>query len=402
MTRVTILCWAIAIGLIPGSPARCEDSDSLRYHLDLRMQDTNPLTGVHDAWGIGLGANLNRYVGIEVAVDSYELFVEPSGFSKIGEYSVWSIVPQVRLRYPLLRDRLVPYLLVGGGIGFTQFNDRVSTASDLQIDTESSTPVASIGAGIEYFLADNIALGAEVKQLFAGDQTFEIDGTPHGITPNALLAMLTWRLFYPELRPAALAESREKVPTRFYFGVRAGGALPVNDEVFSGIEGNPEPPAYFDTLDQLFGFAVGTNFGRNFGAEISFETYELVLHRPGLGDISELAIYTVLPQLRMRHPLLGGRVVPYALAGVGIGITERNDGRPAGMDLVVDGNDLGIAASLGGGIEYFVTSNIAFNLEARYLFLRCQTLQIDGGPELQSNLDSALFSFGLRIYLGDI
>ncbi len=110
------------------------------------MQDTNPLTGVHDAWGIGLGANLNRYVGIEVAVDSYELFVEPAGFGKIGEYSVWSIVPQVRLRYPLLRDRLVPYLLVGGGIGFTQFNDQVSSASGVTIDTESSTPVASIGA----------------------------------------------------------------------------------------------------------------------------------------------------------------------------------------------------------------------------------------------------------------
>ncbi len=175
----------------------------------------------------------------------------------------------------------------------------------------------------------------------------------------------------------------------------------MNDEVFSGIEAAAEPPAYFDTLDQLFGLAVGMNFGRNFGAEISFETFELVLHRPGLGDITEQAIYTVLPQFRMRHPLLDGRVVPYALAGLGIGISERNDGKPAGMDLVLDGNDLGIAASLGGGIEYFVTSNIAFNLEARYLFLRGQTLQIDGGPELQGNLDSALFSFGIRIYLGD-
>jgi hypothetical protein len=37
---------------------------------------------------------------------------------------VGAFVPQLRLRYPFLDDRLVPYLVAGAGIAFTDFNDR--------------------------------------------------------------------------------------------------------------------------------------------------------------------------------------------------------------------------------------------------------------------------------------
>jgi|GEM_PF-1787543 len=107
--RPFILCFAIGTWLASFPPARGEDSDRLRYYFNFRAQDTNVLTDVHDAWGGALGLNLNRYVGVELAVDNYELFLEPGGYGgTIGELSIWSVMPQVRLRYPLLRDRLVP------------------------------------------------------------------------------------------------------------------------------------------------------------------------------------------------------------------------------------------------------------------------------------------------------
>ncbi len=400
--RPFILWFAIGTWLASFPPARAEDSDRLRYYFNFRGQDTNPLTDVHDAWGGALGLNLNRYVGVELAVDNYELFLEPSGYGgTIGELAIWSVMPQVRLRYPLLRDRLVPYLVAGGGIGFAQFNDPKSAVFGLSVDTDASTPLGSIGGGLEYFIADNIALGFEGKYLFGGDVQYEIEGTPLETSPNAPLLMVSLRVFYPELRPALLAESRDQVPARFYFGLLAGGAIPVNDEVFAGIEAEPEPPAYFDTFNQLFGFLVGMNFGRYLGVEVSAETSEMKLHLPGRGDIGEFANHTIVPQLRARYPMMDGRVVPYAVAGVGVSFAELNDTLPAAEGLSVDVGNTGIAATLGGGVEYFFMSNASLSLEARYLFSRGHTLTIDDGPERDGNLDSVRLSLGLRVYMAD-
>ncbi|CAN5839186.1 hypothetical protein BH20PSE1_BH20PSE1_22220 [soil metagenome] len=400
--RPFILCFAIGTWLASFPPARGEDSDRLRYYFNFRAQDTNVLTDVHDAWGGALGLNLNRYVGVELAVDNYELFLEPGGYGgTIGELSIWSVMPQVRLRYPLLRDRLVPYLVAGGGLGFTQFNDPKRPVFGLSVNTDSSTPLGSIGGGLEYFIGDNIALGVEGKYLFGGDVHYEIEGTALETPPNAPLLMASMRFFYPELRPALFAESRDRVPERFYFGLRAGGAVPVNDEVFTGIEAEPEPPAYFDTFNQLFGGVLGLNFGRYLGIEVSAETSEMKLHLPGRGDLGELATHNIIPQLRARYPMMGGRVVPYAVAGVGVSFTELNDTLPAAEGLSIDADGAGMVAVLGGGVEYFVMSNASLSLEARYLFSRGHTLTIDDGPERDGNLDSVLLSFGLRVYMAD-
>jgi hypothetical protein len=75
----TLRC-ASAIGLFLAGICRGEDSDELRYYLGLRGQDTNPLTEIHDGWGFSLGVNLNEYVGVELAVDSYEKFVDVGNY----------------------------------------------------------------------------------------------------------------------------------------------------------------------------------------------------------------------------------------------------------------------------------------------------------------------------------
>ena len=75
--------------------------------------------------GLALGADINRYWSLEFAAEFTETeLLQPGTGEKIGEYGMWSLLGQVRLRYPMWRDRLVPYFLLGAGIGFAEMNDR--------------------------------------------------------------------------------------------------------------------------------------------------------------------------------------------------------------------------------------------------------------------------------------
>jgi opacity protein-like surface antigen len=394
------LLACLLFGKLLTSTSAAEESDNLRGYLNLRGADTNPRNDIHDAWGIGMGINLNRYVGLELAGDNFEKPFEPGGYEKLGEYAVWSFVPQVRLRYPMLKGRLVPYVIGGVGGAFTQFNDRKYAGFGLDIKTDSSALVGAFGGGIEYFVAHNISVGFEIKYLATSDQEVQVEGKSYGISASAPLIMMSVRLHYPENKPAPPAELLDFVPARVYYGgLRAGGAIPVHNEVFPGIKAEPEPPAYGGTLDQLFGILFGVNFGRHWSAEVTIDGFETVLNLDGVGSIGEYAVVSIIPQARLRYPWLEGRLVPYAVGGVGLGYNEFNDRKPAGADVIIDdGKSYSVAASLGAGIEYYVTSNIAFNFETRYLFSRGQSIRIDGGPERDGNFDSVLFSFGLRVF----
>jgi opacity protein-like surface antigen len=196
-----------------------------------------------------------------------------------------------------------------------------------------------------------------------------------------------------------LVESLPEVPTRLYLTAIAGGALPLREEVFSGIHAKPETTAYLGTFDKVFGFGLGANFGRYLCAEVVAQGYEMLLKLEGAGEIGEYATYAVVPQARFRWPFLEGRVVPYAVGGVGVAFGEFNDRKPAGEGLSISGDQMGVAATIGGGVEYFLMHNIALNFETTYRFSRLQTFQIDDGAERKGNLDSLMFSCGLRIYL---
>ena len=45
--------------------------------------------------------------------------------------------------------------------------------------------------------------------------------------------------------------------------------------------------------------------------------------------------------------------------------SEFNDRKPPGANLQIDTKDFTVAGALGAGIDYFVTSNIAVNFEAK-------------------------------------
>jgi opacity protein-like surface antigen len=398
LRSLVVLGGALALVALPALECVAEDSDRLRYYLHLRGQDTNPATDVHDHWGLSLGANLGRYWGVELSGDTYELLVRFGGRT-VGEYGVGAIVPQLRLRYPLFDDRLVPYVVAGVGVGLAQFNDRKPPAYGIPIkDQESVFPVATLGGGLEYYFADNLALGFEVKYVAASDQTLNINQTRREQAVDGILTTLGLRLLFPELRPPPPPEPGDAVPLRLYVGLRYGGGFTETD-AFSGGEVHPEPAAWFSTITQFFGGAVGLNIGRYLGVEMAAEVYEARLHISGFGNTSELGVGYVIPHARFRYPIAGGRLVPYVLGGVGLSRVQTNDTKSPGKIVDVDVAGYGVGAALGAGVEYFVASNIATGLEARYLTARGHTAQVNGGPERDAHYDVVAVTLTLRVFL---
>ncbi len=395
------LCAVLVLSL-GASLAGAEDSDRLRYYLDLRFGESNPLTRTHDVGGVSLGANLSRYLGAELSMDYYELNLELPGQPKIGELSVFAIAPQVRLRYPLLDDRLVPYFLAGAGVAVAQLNDPTVPTSLSNGSFTDAQPMGVMGVGIEYFLADNIAFGLEGKGVVAGSQGFDADGTAGDVGLSAAMAVGSFRLFYPELHPGQAAESARRATVRFYLDPRVGGALFVHDEPFSGVEARPELSMLGTGFTEDFGASVGASFSSWAAVELSLDVYEAELSLPGVGRLGEYSLFPILLQPRLRWPLLDGRLETYALGGVGVEFAEFNDGTQAARDRGIEGNDSALVGTLGAGLEYYPLPNVAIGLESRYVFSRGHTLRIGDGPELDGNLDTLVLSLGLRMFLFDL
>ncbi|HET9489281.1 MAG TPA: porin family protein [Methylomirabilota bacterium] len=191
-----------------------------------------------------------------------------------------------------------------------------------------------------------------------------------------------------------LAAAADTDAVRGYLGIRIGGALLLDDDLNPHIEGS--------MLQQLVGVGLGVNLGRHLSLELAGDGYELNLKLHGLprgNTVAEYAIYTVVPQLRLRYPLRQGRLTPYALAGVGVSFTEINDQKEPvfDFDIDIDGNTWDVVGALGAGVEYFVASNIALGMEAKYLISRGHEIRLEGRTS-DVKLDSLLFSFGLRIF----
>jgi opacity protein-like surface antigen len=398
---IVLVLVSVLVG-VSGVPARAEDSDRFRPYIGLRFFDTNPATGVHDLFGFSLGANINRYFGAELAGDRYEVHPDISPYGTIGEYGVFALIPQVRVRYPLLDDKLVPYFIGGVGAAFTQFNDRKPRGAGLSIQDQSDTVVAgTAGLGIEYFVADNIAVGVEARYLLAPDPTLLVQGNREKIKISAPLFSFGIRMFYPELHPAPMAEAREHVPTRFYIGARAGGAVIVSPELIPGLEAEPTNNAIGGALSKYFGVSGGFNFGRYLGLEIALDGYEVNLDLNGSGNIGEYAVYTAIPYLRVRYPMAGDRLQPYFLGGFGFGHTEFNDRKPPGNNLSIVANSNSWAMGFGAGIEYFMTSNIALGMEMKYVYTPGHPITIGSNPTRDAAPSALLFSIGLRAFLFD-
>jgi opacity protein-like surface antigen len=383
--------------LLAAAPGRSEDSDQTRYYLSLRFGEITPgLVKAHDAAGGSLGVNLGRHLGFEFALDSYEVKV-----GEVSEMSVLGLIPNVRLRYPLLHDRLTPYML--GGLGMT-----VSQANDARAPVEwkggkNGVQLAgTLGGGIEYFIADNLAVGLEGKYLFSGTVDYTSEGTSDSIGLSSALVSLGIRAFYPELHPVENAEAARKAFARFYLAPRLGAALLVDMEPFAGIHATPEQSVFGSNFTQQFGVSVGATIGPYASVEVAVDNYEFKLSTANLGGIGEYAVFPILVQPRLRYPLLDGSLVPYVLAGVGAEYAQINDRTPSGGSIELFGRDLTVIGGFGAGLDYALLSNVSVGGFAKYIISRGHTFQIDDGPVLSGDLDAFILSLQLTIFFYNV
>jgi opacity protein-like surface antigen len=346
--------------------------------------------------GVFAGVHLNRYLGVEMAADLFEVELRVPGRRAVGEYGMFSLIPQVRARYPLLEGRLTPYVIGGIGVGHNEFNDRKPRGLGLKVDAEGTALVGAVGGGIEYSLANTIAVGVEAKLLLSRDQEIKVQGRGGRANLDALFTAAHLRLLFPD--GAAPVSSRLASWWRPYIGLRTGGAILIHTEAPADLEIRPENAAIGGKVNQLVNVALGVDLGQYAGIELSVDSYETNLTVRPFGAVREYAIYAAIPQLRLRYPLAAGRLAPYLLAGVGLSYAETNDGKPPGFDLPMTKVDYSVAAAAGGGIDYFLATNIAFGLETKYLSSRDHRLSMPGRSSHVS-LDALLISFGTRIFL---
>lgn len=378
--------------------ARAEDADRFRLYFKFYDGDVEPLWGVKDHWSLGLGANLNRYVGTEFAFDYY---VRDWGQTEaVGQASIYNFVPELRLRYPLLKDRLVPYFLAGFGPSWIQSKDVNAWAFNLDPKAQGWSYTAAVGGGLEYFLRDNIALGVEGRYYFVHSIDGTVGGQPVPVDLSAALFTFGLRVYFDENHPRPLVSEDLSPTSRLYFGVRAGVNFITDGELSSGVTLQPKQSAWGGVASQTGGLLLGVDWGRNFGVEIAGDSINHVINVDGLGIVSEYGQGWVTANLRLRMPR--GRWCPYIYAGPGICYTEVKEDKPAALGLNLSGSKLSPAVNIGAGIEYFITRNFSVHADARWAYSWDHTFTIESLLSAKGDISYAAATIGFRVYLFDL
>jgi len=378
---------------------RAEDADRWRPYLRFHSGDVCPLWGVDDLWSIGLGANFNQYSGGELGLDFFERNFGDGSAGTLGEISAWNFVPQLRLRKPLLENRLVPYVIAGIGPSFLQFNDRKPDGYGRDIDIEGYTFAVSVGGGIEYFFADNIAFGVEGKYMWVNPIDGKVDGQTTSVDLSSPIFTFGLRVFFDENTPRPLVRREEPSPWRFFFGVRVGGSLRTDDRWLPGVHLIPEPSAWGGTLNETGALSLGVDFRDWWGIELVADSLEHRIWVKDIGSIGEYSMGTFIPYLRLRRPLGNGRWQPYVMAGVGGTYAEFNDASEASEGLSVNAKGIYPALGVGGGIEYFITRNFSLNFDVRWLYTWDQEFEIRDVVKGSGDFSVVQLGFGFRAYL---
>jgi len=390
------LAWSGVSGL------RAEDADRPRAYMHLKFGEFSPSWGVKDMRGISFGSNLNRYLGAELSFDAYQLdLADDLTGQDVSEQWIYALMPQVRLRYPLWHDRIVPYLLGGVGGAYVQTAEDYPAGFGHKIEGEGLAFAGSLGGGVDFFVADNIAFNLEGKYIFVGSRTVTIDGREQSFDPSAFTASLGMRVFFDENRPRPFvgAEEENRFPTRLYLGTQAGFDFQTDGTWVDGARLSPKPNAPFDTMNLMYNVSLGADFGEHLGAELMLSQTEYNLDISGLGPVGEYAIYAVIPELRLRFPSHDGAWVPYGIAGVGGSYGELNHGKEKAAGLGIHAKGFYPAFNAGLGVERFIARNVSLDLEGRWLYVWNHELEIPDGPSAEGDFGQFQVGVGVRLYL---
>jgi opacity protein-like surface antigen len=203
-----LIAFTLIVAVPPATWAY--DTDAIRGYLGLRVGGQPLFTqadkdsaihlenpGAEALGGAVLGVNLNKHWGVELAgeFEKTGLTDEATG-RKTAEWAWWTILAQARWRYPLLDDRLTPYLLAGVGARIAQLETKDSDSPLVFGSTEAFT--GAVGTGLEYFVMNNVALGVELKYIVGTDSQLKVSGNTHDLNLDAFIYTFGIRVFYPE------------------------------------------------------------------------------------------------------------------------------------------------------------------------------------------------------------
>ena len=380
------------------------DSDQPRFYMSIRAGSVvksshqaapgyQGTLGGEDVIGFSAGMNFNKYMGAELSMDRYEFILNSPQGQKAAEYSVAPFLMLLRLRYPLLNDRLTPYVLGGGGVGFVQVDDKFPGIGTTTLNKNDFSPVGALGAGVEYFIANNLTLGLEAKYLFH-QASLGVNGQDNRTNLNGLLWGGSLRVYFSEDTegapplPALTAGDRPRI----YLAVRTGTSIPTHRAIspqgsMSGVQG----------LHFASG-SLGVNIGRYWGVELAVDSIEQNITVPPYGRICEYTHTSIMPQLRVMYPLFEDRLIPYAVGGIGAGVAEFGDKTPEGQTATIGhSQSVSVVGAAGVGFDYFVINNVAINFETKYRIFPSAMLEVNGVPHT-INLNGVLISAGIRIF----
>lgn len=344
-----------------------------------------------------IGVNLNRHISTEVAIEFIETNLNSPHFNKIAELAVWNILLQARYRVQVGR-RLEPYLLAGVGMSLTEVNDFAAGGrAHPVLDRTDISFVGSVGAGLDYFFANNLAVGLESKFFYGARADMFFDGAERDLDLDGVITTVGLRMLLnakDRETGGPLPAPRDSDRWRVYLALQAGYPYYMNTSITPALK--HDAPAN----DVLFGFSAGLNMGRYFGLEIAGGGGETALiSNTGAGTVSELAFWTVTGQARVRYPIMNDRLSPYLIAGGGLGWSQVNDRSVALSVFDIAGpTDSSPVVTAGVGLDYFIAHNIAINLEGKQTFFFDRDIRVQG---VMTPVDLSFFNFtgGLRLFL---
>ncbi|MGB8275335.1 MAG: outer membrane beta-barrel protein [Alphaproteobacteria bacterium] len=345
-------------------------------------------------WGLTLGADLSRYWGAEFTFDWAKTEVSALDVGSLGDYWARTFGAQLRMRYPVLSGRLVPYAIGGGGYGTGGFIRGKNFT--YPICCRGSSPFAVAGAGIEYFIGPNVAAGIETKYQYLFRPDITLNNQRQQLNVDSLSVTADLRLYFDHLAsgadvPANLPPATDSGVARGYIAVRGGKALFTAPDHLESV-----------TLDDWSGpalsAAAGANFNRHLGAEFALEYARAQIHSPTMGKITGYPFWTTLGLVRLREPLWGDRFTPYVVVGGGLGFAQNGDpDMPLSQSGFTSQHNVKPVAAAGVGFDYFVEHNIALNMEVRDTFLFGADVGLNGQP-MQLDLSFLSMTGGLRIF----
>lgn len=347
---------------------------------------------------IAAGFDWGRYWGFEFNIDRFESDISSPQYGKLADYDVWTGMANLRLRYPIPELRLQPYAILGAGMSLAESNDRNVLNAGIPFGSSLSTsPVVGIGAGVDFFMADNVALGFEVKHRAFAHSTVQLEGGNERLNLDSTTFSLGLRMYLDDgpgvvAPPAVPAKAADSDAPRGYLALRTGAAFVPDGSTDIGVSAQ-------NGGTWLGSFAVGANFNRYLGLEFAADyTPGSELTASPYGDIAKYAYWTMLVQGRIRYPLMDGRVSPYLLLGGGIGMAEVNKRQISVSQYPLQGGtDTVPVGAVGVGFDYFIAENMAVGLEGKHIIPFRPEINV-GGQTSKVELDPVYVTVGVRLF----